>query len=115
MAEQAAAEGKSWVAFRRFLKSVLAIDTILVLFLTIGFVLPGKPLSDPKTGRLPANSYDDSAKISPLARPARDPAPLKTEAPLITARGEHPTFVPAADPEGGENAHDLGVVPAGAL
>jgi len=51
MAEQAAAEGMSGVAFRRFLKSVLVIDAILLLFLTFGFVLPGKPLCDPKDGR----------------------------------------------------------------
>jgi hypothetical protein len=98
MAEQTAALEKTSVAFRRFLKSVLVVDTILFLFLTFGFVLPAKPVCDPATGRLPAVSYDDSAKISPFTLPAREPAPLKADIPRITARGDHPTFVPAAPP-----------------
>ena len=114
MAGHAAAEEKTGVAFRRFLKSVLVVDTVLLLFLTFGFVLPAKPVCDPATGGLPASSYDDSAKISPFALPTPDPAPLKADIPKITARGDHPTFVPAAAPEDGAEAHDPGVTPIAA-
>jgi hypothetical protein len=115
MAEQAVAEEKTNVAFRRFLKSVLVVDTILLLFVTFGFVLPVKPVCDPATGGLPAGSYDDSAKISPFTLPAPERAPVKADIPRITARGNHPTFVPAAPPEDRAEAHDLGVTPASAL
>src|SRR5215471_18199735 len=109
MAGHAAAEEKTGVAFRRFLKSVLVVDTVLLLVLTFGFVLPAKPVCDPATGGLPTSSYDDSAKISPFTLPAPEPAPVKADIPRITARGDHPTFVPAAAPEDGAEAHDLGV------
>src|SRR5215831_1484160 len=104
MAEEATAEEKTNVAFRRFLKSVLVIDTILLLFLTLGFVLPAKPVCDPAPGGLPAASYDDSAKISPFTLPAPERAPAKADTPRITARGDHPTFVTAAAPEDGAEA-----------
>jgi hypothetical protein len=110
MAEQAAEEKQANVAFRRFLKSVLVVDTILLLFLTFGFVLPTKPVCDPTAGGLPAGSYDDSAKISPFALPDPERAPVKVDVPRITARGDHPTFVPAAAPEVGAKAQ-----PASAL
>jgi hypothetical protein len=108
MAEHAADEKQTSVAFRRFLKSVLVLDTIFLLCLTFGFVLPTKPVCGPTTGGLPAGSYDDSAKISPFALPAPERAPVKVDIPRITARGDHPTFVPAV----GAEAHDLGVTPA---
>jgi hypothetical protein len=80
------------MAFSRFLKSALIVDCMLVLFLTSGFVLPGKSLRDPKAGSQPGAYEDAVGKSSPFAPPAPDPVRRKVEIPLITARGEHPTF-----------------------
>jgi hypothetical protein len=73
--------------------------------------LPAKSGYDPTTG-FPGRFYDDSGKISPFALPAPERAALKVDVPKITARGDHPTVVPAAVPEGGAEAHDLGATPA---
>ena len=107
--------------FRCFLKSALVVNCVLLGFLTFGFLLPAKPMHDPKTGGLSVASYDDSAKISPFTPPAPEPAPARVEVPCITARGDHPTFVPAESADmdtraqfsqaNFDDSHDLRAVP----
>jgi hypothetical protein len=88
--------GNFRLSFGRAVKSLCVLDAAFLLVLTMGFVVPPKTLQDSRTGAIPRELYDDSAKMSPLAPPAPEPAHVKTTVPVITARGAHPTFVPAS-------------------
>jgi hypothetical protein len=120
MLEQAAAGEKKSPhrTFRRILTSFLVIDAFMVALLVSGFLIPARSFHNVKTTGLRAETYDDSAKVSPFTPLARDPVRTGAGVPLITARGAHSALIPAPDNgQDSEAAHqsfdDLSVISAG--
>jgi hypothetical protein len=74
--------GNFRLSFGRAVKSLCVLDAAFLLVLTMGFVVPPKTLQDSRTGAIPRELYDDSAKMSPLAPPAPEPAHVKTTVPV---------------------------------